>query len=95
MTLRDVIADLNCFDANHVIYVAQCTADANAVVDCESQDGDPPTSATGMHYLLEISLARDALRVWSEWRDGLEPTLDDKIKAVIYYAENDAFIPAD
>ena len=93
MTLKEVMENLECFDADQTIYVSSNTPDALAAVDCETADGDAPMSAKGMSNLLEVSLARDAIRVWSEWRNGRQPTLDEKMKAVIYYSENDAFIP--
>ena len=93
MTLRDVIETLGSFDADQIIYVAGYTPQAEAIVDYETSDGDMPASASGMRYLLEVSLARDSIRVWSEWRDGRVQTLDEKVQTVIYYAENDAFMP--
>ena len=47
-----------------------------------------------MSYLLEVSLAKEVVQVWSEWRDGRRPTAIDKCEAVIYYAEHDAYLPA-
>lgn len=93
MTLAEAIERLEEFDADQIIYVVNTTPVSEAVVDYETDDGDVPASADGMRYLLEISLARDAIRVWSEWREGRQPTLDEKVQAVIYYAENDAFMP--
>ena len=93
MTLAEAIERLEEFDADQIIYAVNTTPVSEAVVDYETDDGDVPASANGMRYLLEISLARDAIRVWSEWREGRQPTLDEKVQAVIYYAENDAFMP--
>jgi len=93
MTLAEAIERLEEFDADQIIYAVKTTPVSEAVVDYETDDGDVPASANGMRYLLEISLARDAIRVWSEWREGRQPTLDEKVQAVIYYAENDAFMP--
>jgi hypothetical protein len=40
-----------------------------------------------------VTLAKEAIRVWSEWRNGAAPTLDDKIAAVVHYAREDSFLP--
>jgi hypothetical protein len=47
--------------------------------------------AAGLRYLLEVALAKDAVVVWSDWRGGAEPTTDDKLMAVAYYATHDAY----
>ena len=44
---------------------------------------------------IEVSLATDAVDVWRAWRDGAEPTIDDKLMAISYYATNDAYLPVD
>ena len=46
-----------------------------------------------MRYLLEVFLAKEVVEVWSKWRNGRNPTALDKCAAVIYYAENDAYLP--
>ena len=92
MKLSEVIQNLDGFDAEQAIYVTAMSPDADAVVDYETDDGDVPPSAIGMHYLLEVSIARDSIRVWSQWRDG-QPTADERTQAVFYYAKNDAFMP--
>lgn len=62
-----------------------------AVVMLE-EDGDPPA---GMRYFLEVDLAQDVLRVWSEWRHDRAPTLAEACVALEYYATHDAFLPDD
>jgi len=58
---------------------------------------EPPggLAPSGMRYLLEVSLARETIKVWSEWRGGRVPSPEEKAEAVIYYAEHDAYIPAE
>jgi hypothetical protein len=48
-----------------------------------------------MAYLLEVGLAKEAIRVWSEWRNGATPTSEDRVAAVVYYATHDAYMPAE
>ncbi len=93
MNLSDVVADLSRFGDDETIYVASRSGDSAAVVGRETDEGDPPESAVGMGYLLEISLARDAVRVWSEWRDRRQPTAEEMVEAILYYSEHDAFLP--
>jgi hypothetical protein len=48
---------------------------------------------TGLRYLLEVELIKDVIEAWSDWRDGRVPNLEEKLEAVTYYADNDAYIP--
>jgi hypothetical protein len=47
----------------------------------------------GFHLLLEVSIVREVLGVWSAWREGRVPDADEAAAAVIHYAENDAYQP--
>jgi len=86
MTLRDVIARLDEFGADETIFAEAATPDARAEVASED-------ARTDLSYLLEVDLARAAIEVWQAWRPGETPTLESKLEAVIYYAENDAWLP--
>jgi hypothetical protein len=44
-------------------------------------------------YLLEVDVARDVLAVWSDWRSGVVPSPEEAARAVIHYAEHDAYEP--
>ena len=48
---------------------------------------------TACTTFLEIEVAKDCVRAWSLHRKGKKPTLKDKCEAIIYYAQNDAFLP--
>lgn len=87
MTLRDVIARLEQFADDETIYAQAATPTAEAVVTADE--------AAPLPYLLEVSIAREAVEVWAAWRPGQTPSLDDKVAAVIYYAQNDAWLPVD
>ena len=95
MTLREVIVRLGEFEDEQTIYAESATPTARAAVATEPEDGAPPTAAAGLPYLLEIAAAREAIEVWKAWRPGQAPSLDDKLEAVIYYAENDAWLPVE
>jgi hypothetical protein len=53
-----------------------------------AEDGAPKA----LQYVLEVYLANEALEVWSKWRDGRKPSLVEACKAVIWYAEHDAYM---
>jgi hypothetical protein len=48
-----------------------------------------------MAYLLEVDLAKEAIRVWSEWRNGAAPTSEEQVAAVVHYAAHDAYLPVE
>ena len=94
MTLRDVIARLDEFEDDGTIFAESATPTARAVVAVEAADGSP-SSAVGLRYLLEVRLAREAIEVWRAWRPGQTPSLEDKLEAVTFYAEHDAWLPVE
>ena len=89
MKLREVIARLDQFADDETIYAGSATPTAEAIVTREPEQDAP------LQYLLEVSLAREAVEVWAAWRPGQTPSLDDKVAAVIYYAQNDAWLPVE
>ena len=99
MTLLDVAERLDEFDDAHTIFAKRSpgwSATSEAVV-CPTDPDDPsnPPEALGFDYFLEIDLAKDTVRVWSEWRSNKQPTTSQKLDAMLYYAEYDAWMPID
>ncbi len=93
ITLLDVVSALASADPEATIYAAEPVAPHSAAMVCvEPEDGGSPA---GFAYLLEVNLARDVLNVWAQWRDDRAPTLDDAARAIIYYAEHDAYEPVE
>jgi hypothetical protein len=92
VTLRDVIARLDEFSDDDTIYFEEAAPDARAVVAAEPDDGSAPD---GLSYLIEVDLAREAIDVWCEWRPGRTPSSADRVAAVTYYAEHDAWVPVE
>jgi hypothetical protein len=45
--------------------------------------------------VLMVSLAKEAIEVWSSWRGGRSPTAGEKFDAVMFYARTDAYLPAE
>ena len=91
-TLRDLIRDLDGLDEDAVIYTDGTSPAARAVA-VVGNAAAKAAKADGLRYFLEVSLARDALEVWTAWRDGAEPTEDERLMAISYYATHDAYLP--
>jgi len=92
-TLREVVEKLDELDDEGTIYTdgSSPAARAAVVTDACRKAG----RAEGLRYFLEVALAKDAVVVWSEWRGSAQPTLDEKLMAVSYYATHDAYLPLD
>lgn len=87
----DVMSALASADPEATIYVATPPAPHSAAMVCiEPDEGGSPA---GLTYLLEVSLARDVLHVWASWRNGKQPTPEEAARALIYYAQHDAYEP--
>ena len=93
MTFREVIARLDELPGDETIFAASTAPGARAVVARERDDGAPPEP--GLRYVLEVELAREAVAVWRRWRPDRAPSLDDRVAAVSYYADNDAWLPVE
>jgi len=92
-TLRDVVGALDDLDDEAVIYTDGASPAARAAVIGGTAVDE--AKANGLRYFLEVALAKEAVVVWSDWRGGAKPTIDDKLMAVSYYATHDAYIPLD
>jgi hypothetical protein len=92
-TLRELVKRLDDLDDDDVIYTDGSSPAARAAVVTDAARKE--TDAAGLRYFLEVALAKDAVQVWSEWRGSAEPTVDDKLMAISYYATNDAYLPLD
>jgi hypothetical protein len=92
-TLRDIVNALDELDEDATIYTDGRSPAAQALV-LDPREASKAKDA-GLRYFLEVALARDAVDVWSAWRAGAEPTVDDKLLAISYYAEHDAYLPRD
>lgn len=68
VTLGDVVNGLDGLDDDHTIYADGPVASPREVVAGEPEDGAWPPEATGLHYFLEVDIAKEAVRVWSEWQ---------------------------
>jgi hypothetical protein len=104
MTILDVCANLDHVDNDGVIYARRiegefAPASEAAVVMLSRAEQDMPAREVaarrcpGLDYCLEISIAKEAVQVWSLWREGARPTPSERAEAVCYKANNDAWGP--
>lgn len=98
MTLLELLSDLENLDDGLTIYVKlspTCTptCEAIAVALEETSTASPVPEAKEMHYLVEVSIAKEVVEVWKAWRRGRVPSPKEICDAVIYYAERDAYLP--
>ena len=92
-TLRDVVEVLDDLDDEGTIYTDGSSPAARAAVVTDASN--EAAKAAGLRYFLEVALAKDFVLVWSEWRESAQPTVDDKLTAISYYATHDAYLPLD
>jgi hypothetical protein len=100
-TLRSIIKDINSFDENLNIIVYAEKKDkvwdqnSNALVLLEDLEESKSSRKERFLYFLEVYLIKEVIEVWKEWSDNLNPDIEELCDAVIYYAENDAYLPVD
>lgn len=95
MTFAELVERLDALDDDLTIYAAESWSEtSNAVAAREPEDGSLPPEAAGMRYVLEVSIAREVIEVWSKWRGGAVPTTSERCEAILHYAENDSYLPA-
>lgn len=101
-TLSDVVHRLAEFDRGDRYEVGPTIfaerpwdVDSPAVVACEETEHGALPSEQGYAYVLEVAIAEEVLSVWSAWRSGRLPTVDEATAAVIHYAEHDAYQPVE
>lgn len=88
--LLDVIRSWQKYPLSDSIYVARDADVSGAtVVDVVSHEDDPAPSRD--RYLIGIEQIRDIVEGLTEFF-GAEPTSDEAVRSVLYYAENDAFL---
>jgi hypothetical protein len=90
MKLIEIVATLDDTDDDLTIF-----ADRSSLLSPDSLAAVATADAApeGLTYLLEVHLAKEAVEVWSQWREGRQPSLVDECNAIIWYAEHDAYMP--
>jgi hypothetical protein len=98
LTLAQVVQGLDGYDDELMIWarartdLADLAPDTEAVVAPELEDGRVWWEERGLSYVLEVELAKEAIQVWCQWRDGAEPSAAQRCAAIIHYAVNDAYL---
>jgi len=92
ISLRRIIDEIGGLDDGLTVY-----APAGAEVSPETpvylvneETEEPPA---GTEYVLELSLVKNVVKVWSAWRNGAVPTVSQACEAVLHYAKYDAYLP--
>ena len=91
--LERVISGIEGFDEELAVYAPAGipVTPETPVYLVDEEIAEPPG---GMEYVLEISLIKNVIKVWSAWRDGAVPSISQACDAVLHYAERDAYLPA-
>jgi hypothetical protein len=90
--LERIISGIEEFDEELVMYAPAGipVSPETPVYLVDEELAEPPA---GTEYVLEISLMKDVIKVWSAWRNGAVPSIPQACEAVLYYAERDAYLP--
>jgi hypothetical protein len=92
MRLIEIIQNLASFDVENTIYAVEpWTKDSESLVLAERPGGGVPPEAAelGMKYLVELAIAREILKDWSNSR-SIAPTAFESCQRIIKYAKDDA-----
>jgi hypothetical protein len=91
MKLIDIVGNLEDTD-NSLTICATKSPNWSDNSEAELQASNRVRSDSAPPYFLEVAVAKDVLRAWSFARNGRAPTISEKCEALIYYAENDAYL---
>ena len=91
MTLVEIIRDLDQADDALTICAARSPGWSEAS-EALLQPSGLAAREFPLLYFLEVTVARDVLSAWSYARGGRVPTLSEATEALIFYAENDAYL---
>lgn len=94
LTLAQLLHQLDDLADDLTIYVRE-TNNLSPATPAIAQEVGDSSPAPGMRYLIEVALAKDVIATWSAWRNGRTPSSNERVAAVIYYAEHDAYQPAE
>lgn len=101
MTLYEVAEQLEGFPDDQTIYAVGYYEgwgpDTLAMVRVSPEDGRIRQIFDGMEmcYVLEINLAKEVVEVYQDHHGVLTPSTEEKLRAILHYAENDCYLPPD
>jgi hypothetical protein len=88
MKLVEAVEKLSKLKRSHTLCVKRpWTADAECTVVEFEGKVEKATKAAGFEYFLEVHVALEVLEVFGKRK----PTLDEKVRVLLFYAENDAW----
>ena len=91
LLLRDVLQSWQKYELDDDIYVPEgVPVELNTLAEVFPFDGARPRVFQGMQYLLSFEQVRDII-VGIEQYAGRPTTLEERLTAVLHYAEHDAF----
>jgi hypothetical protein len=100
MNLSDLVKNIDNLSEDTVVYAQRIEgtwqpSSSIAILPISVDISGARFKLKGMEYFLEIYLVKEVISVAKECfeLDGRKLSLDDYLRAVIYYAESDAFIP--
>jgi hypothetical protein len=91
MKLEQIIADLE-NTSNSLTICAAKSPQWSRTSEAELCPSEQVPRGCKLPYFLEVSVAKNVFKAWSFARNGRIPTIAKKCEALIYYAENDAYI---
>lgn len=93
LTLREVVERVLSYEDGLVLYIpasGKVSPDTAVIVD---EYAGPRAAPPGMREMMSIEDVKTTLEAWSRYHPGKEATVDDGCAAVIYFHENDAYLP--
>jgi len=97
--LREVVAELqqvplgDGFEEAPTIFASRpWTSEAQSVVLLDDAVNGVAATMPDFAYLLEVEIALEVLEVWSDWRGGATPSIDQAVEAIVHYATHDAYL---
>lgn len=87
-SLGDLISALADLEEDHTIFAERPWSRTSAAVVADEEEWD---GNEALPYFLEVWAASDVVRVWEDWHNR-KATVEDTLRAVLFYAANDAYL---
>ncbi len=92
-TLENAIKDIDSFDDEDVLYVRKpWNKNSQTYVYTYGEGENSPLDINSIPYFLEVFIVKEVIEVLKEHTKNMNSDINEVCKAVIYYAENDAYI---
>jgi hypothetical protein len=93
--LGDLIGNIDQVDSSLIVLVEDATPTSIKSHVSLIEFRLPFLRPVGMKYLMNVDAIKEVLEVWSAWRNGAVPTVEQATEAVIYYADHDCYLPVE